>query len=727
MDGGKEGGEDRANAGLRHAVIRVRNDLRFTPQAVDGRPYYLVEDPVRSKFYRIGFSEYVFISLLDGETSVGEAIRLTSEALGGSPIGDRDAAAICRWLLETSLARVSGPDGLSCRSDAQAPVKRRKGWHRFNPIVFRLPLLFPDGYFRRLTPWLAWIYSRPAFLVWCLLVVVGGYCVAADWDRFIASSHRVFAPGNWLWLGLCWLALKGLHEVSHGAVCRKYGGRVREMGVVLILFAPIAYVDVTSSWRFRSKWQRIFTAAAGMYVELLVAAVAVLVWSHTDRDWLNQLCFNVAVMAGVTTVLFNANPLMRFDGYYMLSDMTGIPNLYTSGQQFLRHCGRRYLLGIKEPPPNWSFAAGVFIRVYALAAMCWRIVVCAGLLIAASCLFHGAGIVLAAFGVVTWLVMPVLHFGWSALRASPMRRPNWFRFAVVSICITVTAVALANAPWPASVTAPAIVEYSSLTPIRAGSDGFVREIRAAGGDVVEEGQVLAVLENEDLEMRLADLELRIEQSLLRSRQYQGHSEIAALQAEIVARETIEKQRDELRAEVRKLVVRAPITGRIIGRGLGSLRGMYAEKGTKLLEIGNQQHKELRISVAQDDVDRFADRVGGKVHVRLPGHRVFESSLASISPSASLAPSHPALCAPFGGPLTVCRKEASTGPAKDMQHEFIEPRFAGTVCLDSGEGRRLHAGQTGFVSFHDRQEDVGTHLYRIVSDWVRRRRGSSGDG
>jgi len=727
MDGGKKTGEDRVIGGLRHAVIRVRTDLRFTPQAVDGRPYYLVEDPVRSKFYRIGFSEYVFVSLLGGETSVGDAIQLTADALDSSPFGDRDAAAICRWLLETNLARVSGSDGSSSRSDTQVAAKRRKGWQRFNPIVLRLPLLFPDGCFRRLTPWLAWMYSRPAFLVWCLLVVVGGYCVAAEWDRFIASSHRVFAPGNWLWLGLCWLALKGLHEVSHGAVCRKYGGRVREMGVVLILFAPIAYVDVTSSWRFRSKWQRIFTAASGMYVELLVAAVAVLVWSHTDRGWLNQLCFNVAVMAGVTTVLFNANPLMRFDGYYVLSDITGIPNLYTSGQQFLRYCGRRYLLGIKESPPNWSVAAGLFIRVYALAAICWRIVVCAGLLIAASCLFHGAGIVLTAFGVVTWLIMPMIHFGWNALRAGPTRRPNWFRFAAVMTCVTASAAALANAPWPAAVRAPAVVEYSSLSPIRAGSDGFVREIRVTGGDFVEEGQVLAVLENEELEMRLADLDLRIEQSLLRSRQYQGHSEIATLQAEAVAREAIEKQRDELRTEVGNLVVRAPKAGRIIGRGLASLQGMYAEKGTKLLEIGNQQQKELRISVAQEEVDRFADRVGGNVNVHLPGQDLFASSLASISPSASIEPPNPALCAPFGGPLTVCRKETSTGPAKDMQHEFIEPRFVGTVCLGGREGRCLRAGQTGFVSFHDGQDNVGTHLYRIVSDWVRRRRGSSGEG
>ncbi len=727
MVGDREGRENRATGDAEHAIIRVRNDLRFTPQALDDRPSYLIEDPVRSKFYRIGFSEYVFISLLDGKTTVGDAIRLTEDALEGRSLGPRDAAAICRWLLETNLARVSGSEEHACRSDAQIAAKRRKGWQRLNPIVLRIPLLFPNAHFRRITPWLTWLYSGPAFAAWCILAMIAGYCVATEWDRLVASSHRVFAPGNWLWLGLTWVALKGLHEVSHGAVCKKYGGRVREMGLVLILFAPIAYVDVTSSWRFRSKWQRIFTAAAGMYVELLVAAVAVLVWSHTDRGWLNQLCFNVAIMAGVTTVLFNANPLMRFDGYYILSDILGIPNLYTSGQQFLRYWGRRYLLGTKVSLPKWSFAVGSFIRVYAVAAICWRLVVCVGLLIAASCLFHGAGIVLAVFGVVAWFLLPIFRFCRDALRAGPPRRPKWLRLGAVVTGVVLVAAGVSYTPWPAAVTAPAIVDYSSSMPIRAASDGFVREIRVASGDFVEKGQILAVLRNDELKVQLADSELRIQQSLVRSRRYQGHSEIAAFQAEAKVREAMEKQRNELRAEVRELVVRAPIAGHVLGRGIVSLQGMYVEKGTLLLEIGNVECKELHLSVDQDHVDRFAARVGGEINVRLPGQGSFTSSISSIDPSATVRPPHPALCAPFGGPLTVCRKETSTDREEAVQYELVEPRFVGTVCLDGSESKRLRAGQIAVVSFRDGQENVGSHLYRIVSDWVRRRQAPTGNG
>jgi putative peptide zinc metalloprotease protein len=349
------------------------------------------------------------------------------------------------------------------------------------------------------------------------------------------------------------------------------------------------------------------------------------------------------------------------------------------------------------------------------------------LLIAASALFHGAGIVLAVFGVASWFVAPAVRAGWNALRAGPTRRPNWFRFATVVTVVTVTVVALAHVPWPAAVRAPAIVEYSSLTPIRTASDGFVREIHVSGGDFVEKGQILAVLQNDELELRLADLELRIEQSVIRSRQYQGNSEIATLQAESAIREAMETQRDELRAEVEKLTVRAPKAGNIIGRGIASFQDMYVEKGTKLLEIGDGDQKELRVSVAQDDVDRFAVCVSGKINVRLPGQGSFTSSLASVSPSANVEPPHPALCSPFGGPLTVCRKKASASPEGDVRHELMEPRFIATVPLGGREGKLARAGQIGVVSFRDGQESVGTHLYRIVSDWIRRRQGSPGNG
>jgi len=718
-------GDGRASD-LHQAVVKLRNDLRFTPQTGGGRPYYVVEDPVRSKFYRIGVPEYTFISLLDGKTTIGDAIRLTAAALADDGFGDTDAAGICRWLVDANLAHTAESSKPGRLIEAATAARRRRGWQWFNPIVFRLPLLYPDALFRRITPWLAWIYSRPAVLAWCTLVGIAGYEISANWSRFVVSSQQVFTPGNWLWLALCWLGLKLLHETSHGAVCKKYNGAVREMGVLLILFAPIAYVDVTSSWRFRSKWQRIFTATAGMYTELAIAAAAVLLWSHTDRGPLNQLCFNIATMASVTTVLFNANPLMRFDGYYILSDLLGIQNLYTSGQQYLRYWCRRYLLGVKTSLPNWSRAAGAIIRVYGMAAFCWRIVVCAGLLLAAATLFHGAGIVLAVLAAILWLGLPLFRLATYLLRKHPGAQPNRIRFALVTATGTALAAALLmTVPWPGAAWAPAFVEYAPPVLIRANSEGFVRDVMVRGGQFVEEGEVLAVLDNDELKAQLADLELRIEQSKIKSRQHQKKQEMAAFQAETAAREALEKQRDEVRIQVEQLTVRAPESGNVIGRRLEAMRGVYLEEGDKLLEIGNDEQKEIRVSIAQDDLNRFQGRVGKPIDVSLPGHDTLACTLTKISPRATLEPEHIALCAPLGGPLTVCRKEVSDDASSNTHYEFLAPRFTGFVQLEGPQSERLHAGQTGTVSFGGCNEAIGPHLYHLLTRWVQRRLQRSG--
>jgi len=228
-----------------------------------------------------------------------------------------------------------------------------------------------------------------------------------QWARLLESSRGVFATSNWIWLGLGWLALKAVHEFSHGLVCKRFGGTVREAGVLLVLLTPIAYVDVTSSWRFSSRWQRILTAAAGMHSELLVAAVASLIWCRTSNSMVEHVCFNVAVMASVTTVLFNLNPLMRFDGYYILSDLIGLPNLYSQGQIFLQYLVRRYVLGLSASLPDWSPGAGLLIRVHSIAALLWRMFISAGLIVAANTLFYGAGVVMAAAAVALWAGVPL--------------------------------------------------------------------------------------------------------------------------------------------------------------------------------------------------------------------------------------------------------------------------------------------------------------------------------
>lgn len=708
---------------LGRIVLTLRSDLTFAPQRIDGKTGYVIEDPLKSKFYRIGIAEYKFISLLNGSTSVAEALRATAATLSDQAFTQDQAATICKWLVDVGLAHTQESAQAGRLSAAARDAERKGLLQRLNPMFIRLPLMQPDRFLDIISPWFGWVHGPLGWTLAAVLALVACCHLMVDWDRFAGATDGIFAPNRWVWLGLTWIILKALHEVSHGLVCKKYGGSVREGGVIFILFAPLAYVDVTSSWRFPSKWQRIHTAAAGIYIELLVASMAVIVWSRSGPGLLNDTAFNLVIMASFTTLIFNANPLMRFDGYYILSDLLEIPNLYPNGQQYIHYLGRRYLLGITATPPRWSNRKDGIIKLYGVASMLWRVVVSVGLVIAATAMFAGAGLVLAIFAAAMWLGSPLLRFARFFVSDPSLSRSNRVRFvATTGAVLTLGVLFFTLVPWPGVIQAPAIVEYSHMAVVRAGSPGFVRKLMVQNIQVVAEGEVLAILANTELRAELADLELEIEDSRLLCRGHEQNDRLAAYQAEWKRRESLQKKYQQKKNEVEQLTIRAPIAGQIIGRNLDALQGTYVSQGAEILSIGSQQAKEIQVSVAQEDLETFARHITKPVMVRVIGACRFSSALDTVSPRASMVPLHPALCSPNGGPLAVRRQAAASDMSsrESESYELLAPRFLAVVALDERHGSPLRAGQRGVASFWDGSDTIGKHLYKEVSCWIRKK-------
>jgi len=718
--------KDYAIRELGRLELTLQHDLVFTPHRSGPDAYYVVEDPVNSKFHRIGLAEYTFISLLDGRTSINDVLAMTAKASPQHALSENEAASICKWLVESGLAHTTESSQANQLLAAARTRERSVAMQRWNPIVFRLPLFHPNRFFEKLLPALGWMHCRAAMAAGCLLALIAAYQVTASWDRFLVSSRGIFSPTNWLWLFVSWLALKFIHEISHGIVCKRYGGAVREAGVMLILFAPLAYVDVTDSWRFRSKWRRIQTAAAGMYCEILVAAVACLIWSATDEGTLNNVCYNVIVMASFMTVLVNANPLMRFDGYYICSDLLEIPNLYSSGQQYLSYWAKRYLLGVPATRPSWSRSHERLITMYGVAALCWRVMFCVGIIIAAMALFHGAGIVLAVLAAVLWGGLPAIKFAKYLFGGQSDDAPNLPRFLKTAGTMAVVAVLMLTVvPWPGLSRAPAVVEFAPLTTVRAYSSGFVRELVVQSGQQVEQGQIIAVLENDQLLSELVKLDVEIKQSQLKCRIFQQAQEMASYQAELKNLESLETKQREKARQVDQLTVRAPTSGQILGRNLASRLGSYLSEGEEIIAIGNEKQKEFRFSVAQEDHDTYRDYVGRAVNVRLKPGNWLQANLETLDPRAKLEPAHQALCATYGGPLPVKDRQAGSAEQEDgtsNRYELLAPRFSGSVKLSPLQSTSLNSGQLGTVTIRAFQESIGSHLYNLVVRWIRNRAG-----
>ncbi|WP_231744455.1 efflux RND transporter periplasmic adaptor subunit [Stieleria neptunia] len=694
--------------------VVFRQDLRVTPCDDARQPHVVVEDPVAGSFYRLGKIEYALAIRLTASRTIAQAYRELCEQSPDHSLSEEDAADLCRWLISNELAHTESSKSSARLQRSAEKAKTNRIKQHANPIAIRVPLLHPDQMVGRMMKYVGWIFGLPATAAGMLLILLGGCLAIQHWDDLTHSSQYLFSPSALYLLIAVTVVLKILHEFAHAIVCKRYGGDVGQMGVLFILLAPLAYVDVSSVWRFRRRWQRIHVASAGIYLELLVAAIAMLIWQSVESPLVKHVCISVMLSAGVATLIFNANPLMKFDGYFVLTDWARAPNLYTDSQNYLARLARRWFFGGELKEPKWQSGYRFAVAVYAWLALLWKCFVCFGLTIAASKLFHGLGTLLAVTACVGWIGVPAWRVVQLFRKAPSAGRRRFTCVATASAALLATL--LAAIPWPGAAPVPAVVEYSPHDVIRAEVPGFVDTIHVSAGQRVSQGEPLLTLRNPDLVLDAQKLETKIQQSTLRTRQQTLQGRHAAAQAEETELQALTKQHRETTEQIDALIVRAPRSGVVVRRRLNELKGTYVAQGDDLLVIGDESQKELRVLISQERFDQFRDQVGAAVRYRARGHATNTSSLTKIIPRARTGIDYPALLACNGGPLPV-KKVANETSQSGSEFELLVPHFEAIVPLSASQGVDLFSGQRAQVSIGSLDETVGSHLWRMLTEWM----------
>jgi putative peptide zinc metalloprotease protein len=684
------------------SLLRWRSDLQTTSTVDADGPCVHVEDPATGKFFRLGADEFLLLSRFDGRRSPREVVDDANRWLGSRAFDDRDVQTTIQWACQRRLLMAENAAPVS--SGLAEPRHRLPSG---SLLSIRLPLGCPDDWCAKVLPRVDWLFGKSAFVAWSILILWAMYETAVDWDRFVASSAEMLVPSNWLRLGLAWLALKVLHECAHALVCKRHGGTVREAGIALICFAPVAYVDVTSCWRFASRWPRIHTALAGMYAELACAALAVLLAGQLRSAEQQHFWNNVALLASVTTVLFNLNPLSKFDGYYVLTDLCGLTNLHARGRHAAARVLRRVLTGARSNSP-----LSPWLAVYGLATWLWSVAILCGVIVAASLYWHGLGLILAAIIAWNWLV-PALGRAAQAIRQTRGSELVRVTFRATLACAAVGAV-LVLAPLPFAPTAPGVVEFSPLVVVRADSGGFVTRVLVADGMSVVEGEPLLELRNEELERERLDLELEIKQSRWRERLAIERQDTAASQVEQQQRDALEQRLAERQQQVERLMLRAPISGVVLSRKLSLLPGSFVAEGTEVLSIGDPTQCEFIAAVSQEAVLSVPLTSDEPVFVQLHGRGEFAGRVQRLHPRATTIPDHLSLCAPFGGPLAVrtLSEEIEPLPASAPAMELLQPHVRLTIRLEAPANQLPRAGERGRVSW-TRSQTCGDALWQSV--------------
>lgn len=701
---------DVSTVDLTRTRIRLKSNVVVRPQVYQGNTYYHIEVAADSRYYRIGHTEYVFVSLLDGQTTFNEALALTARSEGANAFLQDQALQLYSWLLENDIA-VFADDALSGHAPGETKSAIERMLPKMNPFWIRIPFGDPNRLIRLLSSVSGWIFSPFATAFGLLLIMAAIIHVLTHRQLFAEASVNVFAADNWLWLLFAWVGLKFLHELGHGLVCHRYGGKVRETGIILAFFAPLAYVDVTSSWGFPSRWQRIHTAVAGMYVELLLASTAVFIWPYVRSEHASHLLYNIIVMASFSTLLFNANPLMKFDGYYILSDLLQIPNLQQRSSEATQQLVQQLLFGLNESSPQTAGSQLPILRTFGIASFLWRIFICCGMTIAASVLFHGAGIMLSVAGVAAWFAVPIWKTSQKWIQVSRSSPARAFRATIATTVAVALVCGVFFLPVPFQTKADGTVALHDGCMVRSKVDGFIESIHVADGEFVNVGDLLLTLRNADVETKWADLQIQIRQeSIRRQTAMQDHDAglVAIAEGNL---KSLHSRLQDTQDQFEALQVFATASGRVMMRQADQRLETFVHEGDELLIVDSHQPRELHVLIAQEDLNAVNGRVNDEVQVRLGTRQTISGRLNRVIPRASHRLTEPALAATNGGPLAV--RQADTDDPEELR--LTEPHFKAIVELPA-DRVDLPVGERGYVSVGRQDETLGKFLYRAAQDW-----------
>lgn len=597
---------------------RLRGHVHIHRHVYRGEVWYVMEDRVAGKYHRFNPATYRVISLMDGRRTMQEVwSRLTHELVEDTP----DQEEVIRL-----LGQLHGSDLIQCDVNPDvAELLERKGKEErkklvsryLNPMALRFPLLDPDRFLDRIKDWPHVFRGGWGMLLWLLVVAPAAMLVPSHWPDLTENfSEQLLAVDNLLIMALIFPLLKAMHELGHGLAAKSRGGEVHEMGVMLLVLFPIPYVEASSASAFVKKSDRMLVGAAGMLSELFIAALAFYLWLMLEPGLARSFAYNTIVLASVSTVFFNANPLLKFDGYYILADWLEIPNLATRSTQYWKYLAERYLLDVpNSEPPRTAPGERAWFIAYAPLAFAYRMFVLFGIVIFISQKYFVLGVLLAIWGVVASLGVPL--FKMARALATEQRfaaRGTRIRNLILGV-IGLLYVLLFLVPMPYHTQAEGILRLPEKALVRAAGDGFVTRTFAGTGEPLNPGD--AVLESYNLELvaELGAQQAELEEMRVRYDAAWGVRPAEAAQLEEQLRRE-EARRERLRERVARLTLRANTAGRLLWKDSEDLLGRFLRKGEVVGYIVGRHRPFVRVVVGQSDIDQVRKETRA-VEVKLP--------------------------------------------------------------------------------------------------------------
>jgi len=693
---------------------RLRSHVRIHRHHYRGELWYVLEDRVSRRMHRFNPVAHYAIGLMDGRRSVQEIWDAAIARFGDdAPTQDEMIRLLGQLHSADVLQSEVTPDVAELLRRAKKSARKTWKQNLLSPMAVRIPLFDPDRFLERWLEWYRPIFGWFGFLVWLLVVGSAIFTAAQHWPELSRDfSDRVLAPQNLLLMWLTFPALKLFHEFGHACATKSWGGEVHEMGVMFLVLMPIPYVDATAASAFRATRRRVLVGAAGMVVEVFLASLALFLWLDVQPGVFRAVLYNVMLIAGVSTVFFNANPLLRYDGYYILSDLIQIPNLRNRAQQYLAHLAETRLFGLKLPELEASRGEKRWFVFFAIASFLYRTFIMLAIALFIASHYMIIGVLLALWALFASFVIPVAK-GIGYLVAHARLRRNRIRaLGVTAAMVGALAVLLFVVPVPLWSRAEGVIWVPDDAIVRAGADGFVEKVVAQPGSIVQRGRPLIVSENLELEPKIKVLEAQLR--MLQTRAY------AELQTNRVrweiTREEIRATRSQLvdaRERQRELTIRSPVSGRfVLSTAAADMPDRYLRQGQEVGYVVPAATATARVLVSQDDIDLVKTRTR-RVQVKLAGrmYDTFDAKIIREVPEASDTVTNLALSSVGGG-------SAPLDPQDTKKAKTLNTWFEFDLALPTT--RAFVLGEHVYARFDLGSEPLAWRIYRSIRQLFLRR-------
>ena len=487
-----------------------------------GKPWYVIREPYNNKFFKVTPQAYEFLNRLTSKRTVNE---IWEEYLEYNPEEAPTQDEVIKLLTQLHQSNLLYFKNMPNNEYIfERKVKKQKSdlRNKFMSFMYlKIPLWDPQKWLKKNTWLINILINKYTFILWFVTLLFGAKTFLDNYNDFSINSEGLLSPSNMILLYISLFVLKFFHELGHAMMTRKFGGDVHTLGLMFIVFTPLPYMDASSSWLFKNKWHKILVSSAGMIVELFFAAIATVVWINTGDGIVHSIAFNVMIVGSVSSLIFNGNPLLKFDSYYILSDYLEIPNLQTKSSGVWTYWWKKYIFKVSSSRRAYhNKKESLILALYGVLSYIYRLLVAVSIALFVSDQWIEVGVLILLLSTYIWIIKPIITFIKYLFNDDSLLGKRKKAFSITFFALSVCIFIISYIPISSHIYADGVIQSREHVNVFAKTDGYLKKIYFLDGEKVKKGELLLEFENYELSLEVMHTQAKIEElklMLLKSR------------------------------------------------------------------------------------------------------------------------------------------------------------------------------------------------------------------